>query len=87
LQALLEGIRKILKHKEIENSTVVMNDIAPNAFAVNADYFTGPLTYQEFIKVKEELNLSVLKLMEDLDIEIAGASTGVRIEGAMGETK
>jgi len=40
------------------------------------------LTYLEFIAVKEEINLKVLKLMEELDIKIAGAAnTGIRIEG------
>lgn len=81
LAQLVGGIKKIMRHDEVESFTVVMNDIAPNAFLIHADYFTGPLTHQEFINVKEELNLQVLKLMESMKIEIAGASTGVRIEG------
>jgi hypothetical protein len=70
-----------MQHKEIENATVVMNDIASNAFLVHADYFTGPLTFAEFIGVREEINIGVLRLMESLGIEIAGASTGIRIDG------
>lgn len=79
LEQLLAGIRKILKHKAIESSTVAMNDIAVNAYLVNADYFTGPLTHLGFIMVKEEINLQVLKLLEELKIEIAGASTDIRM--------
>jgi MscS family membrane protein len=82
LEQLISGIKKIMQHKEIDSSIVVMNDIAPNAFLVNADYFTGPLTYREFIEVKEALNLQVLQLLEELKIEMAGASTGIRIEDA-----
>jgi MscS family membrane protein len=81
LELLVNGIRKILKHEEIESSTVIMNDISANAFLINADYFTGSLTYLEFIAVKEEINLKVLKLMEELEIKITGASTDTRVPG------
>jgi MscS family membrane protein len=87
LEELIAGIKKILQHKEIENFNIFMNDIAVNAFLVNADYFTGTLTYADFIAIKEEINLQVLKLMEQLEIEIAGASTGIRIEGNFNEKR
>jgi MscS family membrane protein len=83
LEQLIAGIKKILLHKEVVSFTVVMNDIAINSFLINGDYFTGPLIYRDFIAVKEEINLQVLKLMEELKIEIAGASTGIRIEGRL----
>lgn len=72
-----------MQHKEIKEVTVVMNDIASGAFLINADYFTGLLTYHKFIEVKEEINLEVLKLLEELKIEVAGTSTGIRIENAI----
>jgi MscS family membrane protein len=81
LERLVAGIKKILQHKEIENFTAALSEIASNAFLVNGDYFTRPLTQAEFINVKEEVNLAVLKLMEEMEIEIAGANIGVRIEG------
>lgn len=81
LDQLLNGIRKIVEREEIENSTVLLNDITHSAFQVAVDYFTGPVTLQEFNTVKEEINFSVLKLMEELKVEIAGASTDVRIAG------
>jgi MscS family membrane protein len=85
LEQLIAGIKKILLHKEIVSFTIVMNDIAINAFQINGDYFTGPLTNFEFITVKEQINLQVLKVMEELKIEIAGASTEIRIEGRPNE--
>lgn len=81
LDSLLNGIKKILGRKEIETSTVLLNDIIHNAFQVTVDYFTGPITLQEFNAIKEEINFSVLKLMEELKIEIAGAGTDIRIAG------
>ena len=85
LEQLIAGVKKILLHKEVVSFTVNMNDIAVNAFLINADYFTNPLLYRDFIAVKEEINLQVLKLMEELKIEIAGANTGIRIEGNFNE--
>ncbi|MBL7745728.1 MAG: mechanosensitive ion channel [Chitinophagaceae bacterium] len=83
LQNLVSRIRKILEHEKIESATVSLNDIAVNAFLVNADYFTSPMTHREYLAVKEEVNLQVLKLMEEMKIEIAGASTDIRIDGAI----
>jgi MscS family membrane protein len=79
LEKLVAGIKKILEHSAIESATVAMTDIAVNAFLVNADYFTSPLTHREFLGVKQEINLKVLKLMEELKLEMAGASTDIRI--------
>jgi MscS family membrane protein len=80
LEQLVAGIKKILQHKQVENFNVFLNDIAMNAFLVNADYFTGPLTYFESITLKEEINMKVLKLMDELQIEIAGSSTEIRLK-------
>jgi MscS family membrane protein len=79
LDQLIAGIRKITGRKEIESSTVLLSDITSSAFIINADYFTGPITQAEFNAVKEQVNFEVLKLMEELNVELAGASTDVRI--------
>jgi len=85
IERLIAGIKKILLHKEVVSFTVNMNDIAQNAYLVNADYFTNPLLHRDFIAVKDEINLQVLKLMEEMNLELAGASTGIRIEGSLNE--
>jgi MscS family membrane protein len=79
IQELLAGIKNIFKRKEIENSSVLMNAITGHAFLVNGDYFTGHLTDKEFNAVKESVNISVLQLLESLEIEIAGANKDIRI--------
>jgi MscS family membrane protein len=48
---------------------------------VNADYFTAPVSLNEFNAIRQEINLLVLKLMEELKIELAGASTDIRVAG------
>lgn len=79
IQELLAGIKNIFKKKEIESSTVLMNAITGHAFMVNGDYFTAHLTDKEFNAVKESVNISVLQLLESLEIEIAGANRDIRI--------
>ncbi|HET9823914.1 MAG TPA: mechanosensitive ion channel domain-containing protein [Chitinophagaceae bacterium] len=79
LQELLAGIKNILKKKDIENSSLLMDAIGGNAFLINGDYFTAPVTQNEFNAIKEQINLSILKLMETLEIQIAGANKDIRI--------
>src|SRR5688572_3122038 len=38
LEQLIDGIRKITDRREIENSTVLLNDISPSAFIIVVDY-------------------------------------------------
>jgi MscS family membrane protein len=76
LEQLIEGIRKIAGHQEIENSNVLLLDISSSAFVILLEYFTAPVSQAEFNKVKEQLNFEVLKLMEMLDVQIAGTEHG-----------
>jgi MscS family membrane protein len=79
LDQLIAGIRKITARKEIENSTVLLSDITSTAFIILIDYFTGPITVLEFNGIKEQVNFEILKLMEELQVELAGSNTEVRI--------
>jgi MscS family membrane protein len=79
IHQFIEGIKKILNKEIIENPSVFLNDIAANAFLINADYFTAPLSQQEFNEIKQQVNMEILRLLEQLKMEIAGASTDVKI--------
>jgi MscS family membrane protein len=79
VQEFLKGAKAILSRKEIENSSVVLNSISGNAFLINGDYFTARMTDKEFNSIREAINLSVLRLLEDLKIQIAGANREIRI--------
>ena len=81
LDQLVNGIRKITDKQEIENSTVLLNDISSSAFVILVDYFTGPITSAEFNEIKEKVNFEILRLIEELKVELAGSSTDVRIMG------
>lgn len=79
LSRFINEVKKILTEKEIENSTVLLSDITSSAFLIQVDYFTGPVTQQEFNTIKERVNFGVLRLMESLKLEISGASTDIKI--------
>ncbi len=79
LESVIAGIKKVMDRKEIEESNVLLAEITGNAFIVQSDYYTAPVTIKEFNEIKQDINLQSLKVMEELKIEIAGASTDIRI--------
>ena len=79
IESLITGIKNILTKKELDDFNVLMSDITGQAFIITIDYFTAPFTINEFNNIRQEINLQVIKLMEELKIEIAGANTDVRI--------
>lgn len=79
IQDLLNGMKSILNGKEMESSSVLLNSIAGNAFLINGDYFTAQMTDKEFNAIKEGVNLSILQLLETLEIQIAGTNKEIRI--------
>jgi MscS family membrane protein len=83
LDQFIINTKKILDRPEIENSTVLLNDITHTSFLVAIDYFTGPIIQKEFNNVKEQINFQVLKLLESMKLEIAGAATDVKISGKL----
>jgi MscS family membrane protein len=75
----VDGIKAILKKDMVLSPTVFLNDIAPNAFLINVDYFTSPIPLDDFNNLKQQVNMEIMRLMEQLKIEIAGASTDVKV--------
>jgi hypothetical protein len=65
--------------KEIESAEVCLSEITGKAIIILAEYYTAPLSLREFNEIKQDINLQSLKLMEGLKIEIAGASTDIRL--------
>jgi MscS family membrane protein len=79
LDAFIAGAKNILVKDNVENSTVFLNDITGTAFLVNLDYFTSPLPINEFNAIKQQVNLDIMRLLEQMEIEIAGESTTVSL--------
>ena len=78
IENLIIAIRNILSRKEIEDANVFVTDITSSAVILHSDYYTAPVTMKEFNNIKQEINLQSLKLMEEMRIELAGASPDPR---------
>lgn len=79
LELLLAAVKKLVERKEIEEANVFITEITSNAVVLQADYYTAPITIKEFNTVKQEINLQSLQLIEQLEIELSGASADIRI--------
>jgi len=67
-----EGIRKILQHKYITESSVLLSDIAQQSYIISVEYFSVAIGINEFNKMKQEINLQIMKLMERSPVTIKG---------------
>jgi len=83
LNKFIEAIKAKLVHPQIEESSVFLSEIRSNSFLVSIDFFTAPIAMKEFQKLKQQKNLEILKLMEEMKIELAGASADIKISGKL----
>jgi MscS family membrane protein len=83
LNKFIEAAKTKLSHLQIEESTVFLAEIKSNSFLINIDFFTAPIAFNEFQKLKQQKNLEILKLMEEMKIELAGASSEIKISGKL----
>jgi MscS family membrane protein len=79
LDEFIAGVNKLLKKDKVENSTAFLSDISGSAFLVNVDYYTAPITQDEFNVIKQRVNLDILRLLEKMKITITGSGTDVRL--------
>jgi len=79
LKALMEGLLAILAVPVILQKTVLLTDISTDAYLVNCEYYTDTIAVEDFNSMKQEINLSVIALLEELGIEIAGAGKEKRL--------
>lgn len=79
IEKFIEATRKLVTHPGIEESSVFLQEIKSNAFVIHIDYFTAPVSSEEFNTLKENFHLELLKIMDLLEIELAGAGQDIRI--------
>jgi MscS family membrane protein len=61
----------IQKKDRVENFSVFLLNISKNAFVVQVEFFTAPIPAEEFNDLRQEVNLALIELMEDLNIKLA----------------
>jgi MscS family membrane protein len=84
VKSLMDGLQKLMERPLIIQKSVLLSDISADAFLINCEYFTEAISIHDFNKLKQDFNLNVIKLLEELDIEIAGAGKEIRVNKAPG---
>jgi MscS family membrane protein len=68
------------KKDKVENYSVFLLNISKNAFVIQVEFFTAPIPVANFNELRQEVNLALIALMEDLNIKLAtDPSTPLRV--------
>ncbi len=78
IEMVVNGIKNILKRNDIEDGNVFFAEITAHAIMINADYYTAPVSINEFNKIKQEVNLASMKLLEENGVRISGNDLRIR---------
>lgn len=73
IQQLLFSIESLMQRNKdrIEQFSAFLADINKNAFIVNIEFFTSPIPIGDFNMLRQNINLSLIDLMEELNIKLA----------------
>ncbi len=72
LESLIAGIKGMLQTHGLAEFNVQFSEIVNDGFTVHFDYLTTLMDWKEFLLQKDRINLSMMRLLEDLSIELAG---------------
>jgi MscS family membrane protein len=77
LRSFIKALKDLLAKKELNSYLVLLQDLNKNASVVKIEYFSAKIMIDEFNQLKEEINFSVLELMETMNIKLAINNTQV----------
>ena len=82
IKKLVAEIKNILSgyNEQIINPSIFVRDITRDSIIITAEYFTMPFAFNEYLQLKNDVNLQIKKLMEDNNIEFAGESSNIVIK-------
>lgn len=75
MKMLIAEVRKVLQREGIQKSSVHFTDTGRNANVVVIEYYTGmEMSDEDFSNLKEELNFSVISIIEQKGIDFAAVN-------------
>ncbi len=83
MQAILSDIREMLRNDpDINQNTILINftDFQDSALGIFCYFFTNTTNWQEYLMVKERINLSIMKIVENHRASFAFPSQSLYIE-------
>ena len=78
---LIEEIKKLLTTKTDTtlNSSVYLTEINKSGVLITIEYFTPHISLDQFNQLKEEMNISLKKLLEENELTMAAATSSITI--------
>ncbi len=73
------------RKEEILDFSVFLTDYSKNGTTITLEYFTPPIKMAEFNKLKQQINLDMMQLMEEEKMELASAGNNISIISAEAE--
>lgn len=83
IEALIKKIEDLLKnHPEVHQEVILVKftEFSSSSLDVLVHFFIKQTVWAEFLKIKEEINLKIMQIMEEMHIEFAFPSTSIYIE-------
>ena len=75
---LIPAVESLVKESsEVDISTVVLADISKDAFVVQVEYFVMAGTQETFNRIRQEINLSIIRLLEQMKVRLASKETEI----------
>ncbi|OQP58522.1 mechanosensitive ion channel family protein [Niastella populi] len=65
---------------QVEGHTVFLSDILKNAFIIHVEYFAAPIPVADFNELRQQINLTLINLMEEMNIRLATKEEGGKAE-------
>ena len=66
-----------LRNAQIESFSAFLADISKNALLVQVEFFTAPIPPADFNALRQDVNLSIIEMMEEMNIKLASKETEV----------
>ena len=80
---LIPAIESLVKESsEVDISSVVLVDISKDAFVVQVEYFVMAGTQETFNRIRQEINLSIIRLLEQMKVRLASKETEIILRPA-----
>ncbi len=83
IQVCLENIRNMLKeHKSIDDEAINVNfaKLNDSSLDISLYFFINETSFSEYMRVKEDINFRIMKILRDAHVEIAFPSRSIYIE-------
>ncbi|MCX7848521.1 MAG: mechanosensitive ion channel family protein [bacterium] len=84
MEEVLEALRKVLREDpEVDQEFIVVRfyDFGESSLNINVVYFTTMADYQEYLAVRERINLKFMRVLAELGVGIAFPTRTVYFEG------